>query len=513
MPRLTRTTTAEAAAADGTWRPRHDVVVEAATGEGHFIATTGPFAAYERTVTTDDDGTVTEVVRYKLARGFPGGLPLGLFYRQALRRPGRDRLPWWAAGQVLDPRAATTIGSLISIAVVVGYLGTILTQTITFTADDFDASKTAQSTVLAVVRVGVLVTVLLTALADRQGRRRMLLLCSSLGCVACALGALAPNLVGVGISQLVVRTLVSACTVLFTVIAAEEMPAGSRAYGVTLLGLAGAVGVGVCLFALPLADVDPSAWRILYAIPLLGLLVIRRSAPLLPESRRYEIPHEVVPMRGHGRRLWLLAVSSLLLCLFKDPASQLLNEFLRDERGFSATRITVFSVATNVPGLLGVVVGGRLADARGRRQVGAAAVLGGAGFTVLQMLSSGWSMWTLSLTASVIGAAAIPAMGVYNPELFPTSLRGRANGVIAVFGTVGTIIGLVTAGVLSDRWDGLGPALALLSLGPLIVGLLVLFAYPETAKQELEQLNPEDPAVPADLNPVPTSASEGTTKS
>jgi MFS family permease len=208
-------------------------------------------------------------------------------------------------------------------------------------------------------------------------------------------------------------------------------------------------------------------------------------------------------MRGHGRRLWLLAVSALLLNLFKDPASQLLNEFLRDERHFSAARISVFTIATNLPGLIGVVVGGRIADVRGRRGVGAVAVLGGAGFTVVQMLSSGWSMWTFSLVGSVIGAAAIPALGVYGPELFPTSLRGRANGVITVLGMVGTMVGLVVAGVLSDRWDGLGPVLALLSLGPLVVGLLVLLAYPETAKHELEELNPEDPVVPTDLSPVP----------
>ena len=48
------------------------------------------------------------------------------------------------------------------------------------------------------------------------------------------------------------------------------------------------------------------------------------------------------------------------------------------------------------------------------------------------------------------------------------------------------------AGILSDRWDGLGPALAVLSVGPLLMAALVLVAYPETAHRELEELNPED---------------------
>jgi MFS family permease len=494
LPRVTRSLPVAEAERQGLWDEQTDVVVERALGSGRFVAAVGPYEGYERTVTRDGD-QVTEVLRYRLATGYRR-FPWAGLHRRALRRPRRPGHPWWAPPEIFDARAGATIASLCMIAVVVGYMGTLLTQTVTFAADELDASKTAQSATLAVVRAGVLATIVITAMADRRGRRRLLLLASSVACVACALGALAPNLVGVGASQLVVRTLVSACTVLLTVTAAEEMPRGARAYGITLLGLSGALGVGVCLTALPLADLGDRAWRILYLLPLLGLVVLRWAARTLPESRRYEVPHDEVPLGGHGRRLALLAVSALLLNVFKDPASQLLNEFLRDERGFSATRISVFSIATNLPGFFGVLIGGRIADVRGRKRVGAVAVLGGAGFTVAQMLSGGSPMWVLSLVGSVIGAAAIPALGVYGPELFPTSLRGRANGVIAVLGTVGTMIGLLAAGILSDRWDGLGPALAVLSIGPLIVGVLILVAYPETAHLELEELNPEDPRLP-----------------
>ena len=117
-------------------------------------------------------------------------------------------------------------------------------------------------------------------------------------------------------------------------------------------------------------------------------------------------------------------------------------------------------------------------------------------------------MWTFAIVSSVISGAALPALAVYGPELFPTSLRGRANGVILVLGTLGTVTGLLVAGELSDRWDGLGQPLALLSLGPLVVGFLVLLAYPETAHQELEVLNPEDPVLPP--LPGPTSSPSAT---
>jgi MFS family permease len=190
--------------------------------------------------------------------------------------------------------------------------------------------------------------------------------------------------------------------------------------------------------------------------------------------------------------LWLLAVSTFLLALFTVPAAQFQNEFLRDERGFSAARITVFTVLTATPAGIGIVVGGRLADLRGRRLVGAVAVAGGVGLTVLMYLSHGWPLWAWSVIASIIGGASIPALGVYGPELFPTSLRGRANGLISALGRIGSVVGLVAAGVLAKKLGSLSPALAILAVGPAALAVLILVAYPETAGKELEELNPED---------------------
>ena len=177
-----------------------------------------------------------------------------------------------------------------------------------------------------------------------------------------------------------------------------------------------------------------------------------------------------------------------------------MNDFLRTERGFSAARISLFTLLTNTPGGIGIVIGGRLADTRGRRVVGAIGTTGGVLFTVGMVLSQGWPMWALSVMGAVLGAMVVPALGVYGPELFPTSLRGRANGIITIVGVGGSVIGLLVAGVLSDRWNGLGPALSVLALGPLLMAILVLVAYPETAHRELEEINPEDQLFAGDPN-------------
>ena len=70
----------------------------------------------------------------------------------------------------------------------------------------------------------------------------------------------------------------------------------------------------------------------------------------------------------------------------------------------------------------------------------------------------------------------MPALGVYSAELFPTSLRGRANAAITVLALVGSGIGLIAAGALADRWERFAPGMALLAVGPLIVCMLVLLA-------------------------------------
>ena len=126
-------------------------------------------------------------------------------------------------------------------------------------------------------------------------------------CATTALGALAPNMVVLGATQVVSRGLSMAVVMLITVIAAEEMPAGSRAYAVSVMTMTGALGAGMCLWALPLTGLGDNGWRLLYVIPLLGIPVTLWVARYLPESRRFARPHrDVAVLRGHGRRMALL---------------------------------------------------------------------------------------------------------------------------------------------------------------------------------------------------------------
>ncbi len=475
--------------------PRTDLVRERKVGDHAYEAAVGPFERYRRTVAMTPlyDGRVelTQTVDFTLAIPYFRWLFV-LPFKVGLGRPGRSRPPWWAPPQVLDARAASVLGALGLVAIVMGYLNTLFTQTITFAGEEFGATKSAEGVAGAAVRVGGLIALVVVAAADRRGRRAMLVFATTAGCALAVTGSLAPSLPWLTTSQLLARGFATALILLVAIVAAEEMPAGARAYAVSLLAMAGGLGAGCCVLSLRLADLGARGWRLLYVLPALALLAAADLRRRLPESRRFVARHAEAPMAGHGARLWLLCATSFLTNVFVAPNSQFGNRFLRSELGFSGAKIALFTVITVTPAGLGIVAGGRLADVRGRRPVGALAVALGTALTVVVYFSEGWAVWLWAFLGTMVFDASIPALGVYGPELFPTSLRGRANGIVAVSGLVGSAVGLVSAGFLSDQFGRIGPAMAILAVGPALVAALILTRYPETAGRELEDLNPED---------------------
>ncbi len=505
MASVVTTSVVDPEALDELLCPRDDIVRERRVGEAAFEAVSGPFRDYRREVAAVPAGDgrveVTERTSFRLAIPFWGALFVWPMKRELRRLTDRQRAqqPVWAPPDRFDARAANVLGLLCTVALVGGYLGTLISQTITFAIDEFGSSKTAEGTTLAAVRVGVVLSLVLVATADRRGRRRMLLGSTAASCVTAAFGAVAPNLVMLGVTQTLSRGLSTTAVLLVGIVAAEEMPKGSRAYAVSVMAMTSALGAGISLWALPLADLHVRGWRILYLIPLLGLPVLGLVGRHLPESRRFVAPHPDTPVvSGHGRRLWVLAASFFLISSFTAPASQLLNDFLREERGFSAGRVALFVALTSTPGAIGIVVGGRMADVRGRRLLVAVGVAVGAVLTTLSFATAGWTMWAWNLVGTIFAAAAVPALGVYGPELFPTGSRGRANGIIQLVSVSGSALGLVIAGVIADRTGSFTDAMQVLLVGPLVVVVLVLTLFPETARRELEELNPEDvPPAPA----------------
>lgn len=509
MTRVVTEATLDQGGAPAALEERDGVVLESAVGPGRFTAAEGPVDSYRRSVVwhplPDGRTRVRQTVEFELAVPWVGWLFV-LPMRHHLGRIGpTTRLPWWLPPARIDARAARTLTVLCALALLTGYLGTVLTQTVTFAGREFGSGTAAQGWALSVVRADVVVSLVLVAVADRRGRRTMLIASTAAGGILTALGALAPSLAVLAVTQVLARGFVTASVILLYVVSAEEVAAGARAWAVSVLALTAALGAGACVALVPIAGIAVGAWRVLYAVGLVVTALALLAGRQLQESRRFARRAARALARAgrasHRARLWLLASSSFLLAAFAIPASQYLNQYLRTERGFSASRIAAFVLLTSTPGGIGVVLGGRLADAWGRRMVAVGALLAGAGATVAYFLNGGWGMWAWAVAASVTGAAAIPALAVYGPELFPTALRGKANGAIFATNRLGSAAGLVAVGQLSGPLGGIGEPLAVLAVCPLAVAVLVLAAYPETAGVELEALNPADAEDPDDGGP------------
>lgn len=491
MPKVRSSWPAGTPEADRAAEPRSDIVAERSTGGGRFVQEHGPFVRYERVVEADD-AVVRETIDYRFVLPWFQWL-FAPFVRRTLRRrpPGPGRLPWWSPPDRLDERQALVLGLLAGGSVLAGFINTLFTQTVHRATDEFGIGSGGQGVAATVVRLGIVLALPIWYLGDRVGRRRVMVFAAVAAPIAAALGAVAPNFVLLTLTQAVARPLALSLDLLIAVVAAEEVPRNSRAYALSVLAMAAGLGAGLCVMTLPLADLGVRAWRLLYLMPLLLLVVARDLWRRLPETHRFELHRGEPAPRIRGRRFWILVTAAAFGNLFVAPASVFQNRYLENTRGFSNTLISAYTLGTQTPGGLGLLVGGKLADLRGRRNLAVVCLLGATALVVVSYATSGPTLWIVSIIGSVLGGLSYPALAVYRTELFPTGNRGLGGGMVTAAALGGGAIGLLVAGAWLDS-ASYATVMGTLALGALVVAALVLRTYPETAHQELEDINPGD---------------------
>lgn len=481
--------------------PRDDLVDEepltvtsgGAAATTRFAQRHGPFERYERTVTVGETGLV-ETTRYHLAIPWFAWL-FALPVRWAIARRGRlhrTSPPWWAPPDQIDARQALVLGLLAIASMSAAFTNTLFTQTAQFAADDFGVGDTGFGNAMSLVRAGIVIALPLAALADRIGRQRVMRVVAWAAPTVCALGALAPNFPLLVLTQSVGRPLGLALDFLIAVVVVEEMPRNSRAYAVSVMAMASGFGAGIAVMALPLADLGEHGWRFVYLVTLIWLVVAVDITRRLPETTRFVRPHVVAPPLDR-RRFATLATVAVCANFFVAPASAFQNRYLDEVRGFDASTIALFTLVTATPAGLGLVVGGKLADLRGRRHLIAVAIPIATVLVLGSFVVGGAPMWLAAFGGGFVGGIAYPALAVYRAELFPTGNRGRAAGMLTAAALLGGIGGLQLVGRLLDRGSSYGDVIGFVALGQAVVVVVVLLTFPETAHRTLEDLNPEDP--------------------
>jgi MFS family permease len=426
--------------------------------------------------------------------------PEQTFFRLPVRLRSAFKPPVPLGGRVWNILAMLGV-----VAVGTSYQGSVPSASMTYVAKEFGNTPVEQSRALAIIRVDILVSLIVLRLADRFGRRRMLLFSAAIGPVFTALCALSPGLVVFTVLQVLGRGMVTASLLLITVIGVEEVPALARTWASAFLVALAAVGSAIAVGSVAIADSSLRAWRLLYLVPLLSLPAVLMVRQRMPESRRFksnvhiqsrrfslraEMRDVVDRMRVHRRRLLIVSVFFALLAFENTPTRQLQNDFLKNQQGFTSKQVALFSVLTNVPGVFGLLLGGLIGDRFGHRRLLAFALFGFAIGDAGLFLSNGSGIWAWSVFGSFVGAASIPVVGILSSEVFPTSFRSTANGITTAVSRVGGALGLLVAGALSTVWSR-GSAIAFTTTA-LLISLGLIRFLPETSGRELEALNPED---------------------
>jgi predicted MFS family arabinose efflux permease len=414
---------------------------------------------------------------------------------------GRRRSPLLPPAP-FPPQAVALLATVAAIAALANFGGALFGQTADSVTDTFGASTKALGVSLAVSRGGVLISLAASALADRQGRRRLLLICFAGLCVTNAISAVAPSFIIFTGAQAMTRAFANSTFVVAGIAAVEEAPEGARAYAISMLALAYGAGFAIAVVLLPLSDIAEQSWRIAFAISALSIVLLPRLSRSLRETGRYVDLARRTMRRGrirevfdraYGYRFLLLALAAFLTNFFSAPSAQLTNRFLTDEHGFSNTLIAAFRVVTaGLPGLLGIIIASKLAESRGRRPV---AIVGVAVATVFQMaffLGNGPALWFAATLAIIAASAAAIVLAAFDTELFPTEVRGTSNALLLVCAVAGSAAGLLLATNLEDVVGGLGPAIALCGIAPLLAAAFVMPWLPEPADRKLDDISPSE---------------------
>ncbi|MFL6243195.1 MAG: MFS transporter, partial [Acidimicrobiia bacterium] len=396
------------------------------------------------------------------------------------------------------------LGTVAAIAALANFGGALFGQTADSVTKTFGASNRGLGLALAVSRGGVLISLVAAALADRQGRRRLLLVCFAGVCATNAISAVAPGFIIFTGAQAMTRAFANGAFVVAGIAAVEEAPEGARAYALSMLALAYGAGFAIAVVLLPISDIAPQAWRIAFGISALSIFLLPRLARSLRETGRYIDLARRTARRGRGRvrevfaraygfRFLLLGLAAFLTNFFSAPSAQLTNRFLTDEHGYSNTLIAAFrAVTAGVPGLVGIIIAGKLAETRGRRPVAIVGLVVATIFQVMFFLGGGAVLWFAATFAIVAASAAAIVLAAFDTELFPTEVRGTSNALLLVCAVTGSAAGLLLATNLDDVVGGLGPAIAICGVAPLLAAAFVMPWLPEPADRELDDVSPSE---------------------
>lgn len=397
-----------------------------------------------------------------------------------------------------DPRYQRRLLIFLSVATFFeGFDFIALVQVLPKIVEEMQLQASDTGLMVALINVGALLSFLIVYLADRHGRRPLLIVTIAGYTICSLLTGFAGSVWAFAVIQMLARVFLIGELAVGMIYAAEEFPAERRGRVIGNLQVAATLGTIFCAAITPVLLASPVGWRGLYFVGTVPLIILAYARRNLKETRRFDTREVTRSNTGmadlfaflkgpYRKRIMLLASIWGLTYLCTQSLITFWNLHAVQALGMSYKDVSkcVMMAALGATPLLFLV--GRLLEVGRRRAsivVYSLLVVGAIGAYNL----SGMLWLTLSLVLSVFSVAGIvPILNAYTVELFPTELRASAFAWCnSLLGRSGYVLSPLLVGWGAAHY-GYGPAVTATIIFPLIALVLILRYLPETAGRTLE---------------------------
>lgn len=406
-----------------------------------------------------------------------------------------SRRPAWLTGPILAVSALSVASGLAQFGVtavigdVAAYFGDAnggsdLTSQIGLPATTVGAA-------LAVVRLTSLAALPVAAVADRYGRRRVLLAISFAGLGLTVLASLAPSFWWYVALVAIARPALSGINAVAGVVAAEETRTKDRSAAIALVTAAYGIGAGLIVVGRAALG-ELATFRIVTAFAILPLvlmpLIVRGTRePRIARDRLQEHGMLGSVPRPYVRSVALLSVLSGLIALATGPAFSYLFVYGERVLGMSSGLLALLVVLAGPAGLVGILLGRAAADRIGRN-LAAGVSMAGTGVAVAWAYGGTDVRLAVGYLLAITSSSAFaPPTGALGAELVPTRTRATLAGWVTFAGVLGAVVGIAGFGVLADATGGFDGAARMIGIVTALSAIGFL-ALPETRDVELEDL-------------------------
>jgi MFS family permease len=371
----------------------------------------------------------------------------------------------------------------------------------TTVADRAGLSGTELGLGLAVVRLASLGGLPLAGLADRIGRRRVMLFTCGIGLALTAASVASPGYWWFVALFAFGRPFLSATAAVAQVEAAEQTDSTQRAAAVALVAAGYSIGAGATavLYGLFGKALDYQGILLLALVPVAVLPWVARSVSetdrfvVARASRETEsrLPFPGAVARRYRARLAIVSGVAFSLAIITGPSTSFLFVYAQDIEKFPGVALSAMVVGAGILGFGGLLAGRWLADRIGRRPVAAGAIISIGASGILCYSGSKFALVIGYLTGITSGGVFAPAGGAFVNELFPTSGRSSVAGWNVASSVMGAVVGLVVFGAIADVGNRFAPA-ALITFVPAMALSSLIYLLPETRGHEPEWFWPAE---------------------